>query len=156
MGQRMVWILVLADILEVINLPLLRYMMHTMSSSELMQKAIHLARVDSLLSQDTIAPANIRSYRVDADMVEATIAPGGDGIMLLSQRGHLHVYQTGKLAQLEPLVLLRHDDMGGSRLHEPFPSLILSSSGKHQVAVACDFYSGLLGYVFSPTIYNYS
>jgi hypothetical protein len=140
MGERVIWNLALSDILEVINLPLLWHTMHLMSSLELRQKATLVARVDCLFDHPIVKPANVQLYHTANDVTQAAIAPGGDGIMLMQDDGTLHVHKMRNLAQSRPLVVQRPDSIAG-RIHEPFPTLLLSSSGKHYVAVACDHYT---------------
>lgn len=149
MGEWVVWSLALADILEVVHLPFLQHTMHMMSSIELRQKAILVARVDCLLDRDVIEPANVQSYPTGADVTQASIAPGGEGIMLMYDDGTLHVHKTRNLAHSEPLVVPRPNCMAGS-IHNPFPTLVLSSSGKYHLALACDRYTNTK-YVF-PTV----
>jgi hypothetical protein len=149
MGERVVWSLALADILEVAHLPFLQHTMHMMSSMELRQQAILVARVDCLFDRDVIEPANVQSYPAGADVTQAAIAPGGEGIMLMYDDGTLHVHKTRNLHS-EPLVVVPRPNCMAGSIHDPFPALVLSSSGKHHLALACDHYTNTK-YVF-PTV----
>jgi hypothetical protein len=142
MGERVIWNQALSDILEVVNLPLLQHTMHLMSALELRQKAILVAHIDRLFDHQIIKPANVQLYRMANDVSQAAIAPGGDGIVLMQDDGTLNVHKMGNLAQSRPLVVQRPDSIAG-RVHEPFPTLLLSSSGEHHVAVACDHYTNM-------------
>jgi hypothetical protein len=124
--------------------------MHLMSALELRQKAILVAHTDRLFDHQIIKPANVHLYRMANDVSQAAIAPGGDGIVLMQDDGTLYVHKMGNLAQSRPLVVQRPDSVTG-RVHEPFPTLLLSSSGEYHVAVACDHYTNT-EYVFITTI----
>lgn len=98
MGEPFVWRAVLFDIMEVLPLRALRHALTSMSSVELMRKAILLTRLDALWSQDFVIPAKMESHSLAPDVCRVEIILGGDFILTLFKEGALQLHDTQHLS----------------------------------------------------------
>lgn len=109
MGEPFVWRAVLSDIMEVLPLRALRHALTSMSSEELMRKAILLTRLDALWTQDVVIPAKMASHPLAPDVCRVEIILGGDFILTLFKEGGLQLHDTRHLSTV-PLVEVTRPD----------------------------------------------
>lgn len=99
MDERSVWNTALHDITEVIPLRGLRYTMPSMSSGELKNKAITMARLERLWSCQVAIPKKIERHLLDPDICRVEFILGGNWILTLRKDGTLQLHQNRNLAE---------------------------------------------------------
>ena len=98
MGEALVWRSVLSDIMEVLPLRALRHALPSMSSDELIHKAVLLTRLDILWSKDVVTPSRMKSHVLSSDVCRVEILLGGDYILTLFKDGALQLIHTRHLS----------------------------------------------------------
>jgi hypothetical protein len=113
-----------------------------MSSEELKQKAVQIARLDSLCARGTIYPVGMNRHPLSSDVCRVEVVLGGDFILTLFKDGALQLHRTWDVTEL--LVSVRRPDRPSCRYFPDNTDMRRSAStlGENW-AVVVDYYAML-------------
>ena len=156
MSERSVWSSTLEDILQVMPLRAIQHAMPSMSSQELRQKAVRLARIADVFNGDYIEPKYTHStswsggrslLRLEV-LLRVEVAPGGHSILILYQGGTIQLYRVQPTNWYPLATAARPNSDILSRFWAPeYAALLLSFTCGVHLAMVSDFYWGDLEYV---------
>jgi hypothetical protein len=137
--ERSIWNAALNDILAVIPLRGVRHGLASMSSDELRQKTLQIARLDDLWNHDIICPVKVARYPLGSGVCRVEVVLGGDFILTLFRDGALQLHRTSNVTEL--LMTVRRRDGESCTYFPHYTDMRRSSSprGEHW-AVVVDYY----------------
>jgi hypothetical protein len=143
MEERIVWRLVLEDLLGIMPFHVIRHISHLMSTHELRQRAIRATRIDSLLDHKVVHPTNICVHAGWSDVSKAVIAPGGLWMLMLNENGSIRLQMTRDLTEAPALVIPRPECAASSQWNvtDMNNNIIITSVREHYVVVASESFN---------------
>jgi hypothetical protein len=141
MDARSVWSLALDDILDVIPSPSVRHDMKLMSSRELRETALRMAKVDTVFDSDVIKPTSIRRFTLKNGEALAEVLPGGDYVVTMHENETMRLNRAKEFNQTALVTVKQPDESYRQTSTLSYDSLYLAySEGKHLAVVSEPFW----------------